>query len=193
MSLSKCEQFNLFTQATLCAGARFEVWESLAIARGDDEFVDKVRDSNLFDYVETSCVGLRVAAMLSLSHVYDTNPRAANLMRFWKSIKGETGVFDSSDLARVDQIFELLKPGLTALKNIRNSDVAHKSVKDDVDQVYDEAGLTPAKFKEMVMLTSEVLTVINKKFQVQCVNWESFDGYRRSADKAIDCLSSAES
>ncbi len=140
--------------ALTVAGLNHEIWWIYKEKQSRKRFLDVLNTYPLF--FQTSLHAHFVAMIISLYRLFETRRDTVNMPQLIKLFKKE-GTFPQDELTRLDSEIEQIKPIWVKVSVLRNKLFGHRSNALGIDDIWEEANITPNQFKKLIADSKRIL------------------------------------
>lgn len=140
---------------TTVAGLNYEIWWAYKSKDTRPAYVDTINRYGLF--FQTSLHAHFVALLVELYRLYETRDDTFNIPSLLRTLKTES-LLPRTKLKLLEGIYkDESKPLWIKVNILRNKAFGHRSVAHTVEEVFNEAGVTPNDLRDLVETTKKLL------------------------------------
>lgn len=137
------------------ARAHYQVWWALD-NRALPKYFDAMNDWSYVDFFHAANSGHYTLFLLSLSKIFDRDPRVAGIKELKRALRAEGKTGLANEIAR------LLKPHekhVRSVIGIRNRSVVHNEYSVSIGKVYQSNGVTPNELRALIDTACEAINL----------------------------------
>ena len=167
----------------ITAGFNYDIWW---VYKGSDtrpKYTATMNRYNLF--FQTSLHAHFIALLVELYRLYETRSDTFNIPSLLKLLKTKKAM-QPVELKLLNERYAAVKPLWLKVNILRNKAFGHRSSAHTVEQVFNEAGITPNELRQLVESTKELLNAITQAIAntTEAFNLEA----REDTLRLLDCL-----
>ncbi|MDP1536442.1 MAG: hypothetical protein Q8L95_04590 [Burkholderiales bacterium] len=148
--------------AATAASLNYGIWW---IFRGEEtrpKYVDVM--NRYLGYFHVAIVAHFSAMLLALYRLYETRTDTYNIPKLIDRVESDDALSKiDADLLR--QQFTTIKPSWVKVSILRNKVYGHREVDMTVEEIFNEAGITPFEFRELISKTKTLLNELDLKLR----------------------------
>lgn len=155
-------QIKELQDAVTTAGLNYEVWWIFRGTETRPKYVDVMNRYRLYFH---AAIGAHFVAMLmALYRLYETRTDTHNIPNFLDRL-GVDGALKPEDLAQLRKRYATAKPLWVKVSILRNKVYGHRALDLDIEEAFNEAGVTPFDFRDLVAQTKELLNELTQRLR----------------------------
>ena len=167
----------------IAANAHFQTWwalRNLALPK----YLNAMNNLEYVDFFHVSNSGHYKLIFISLSKIYDIDPRTSGI----RSLKKELRKVGNIKMAEhVEKELDPCTALVTKLSNIRNQTIGHNQISLERKEAYNRNGVTPDEIKELIDKTCTVINVVARDIGISNTIGDS-DRFEKATLKLLEVL-----
>lgn len=159
MSLDIGSYISELRHTVTVAGLNHDIWWVYKSKNTRPAYIETMNRYSLF--FQTSIHAHFVALLVALYRLYETRDDTFNIPSLLKILKEQRALAEAT-LQLLDGVYKEAKPLWIKVSILRNKAFGHGSVAQTVEQVFNEAGVTPDELRDLVEMTQRLLNELTR-------------------------------
>ena len=152
----------LLIEEGISARAHFQIWWVLR-SKALPTYLDTMNDYKHVDFFLVSGSGNYKLFFLSLSKIFDRDPRVAGISEFKRALRDEG--YGSAAL-RIAKDLKVIEPYVKAVMGIRNRSLVHNEHAISRTKVYTVNGITPNQLRSVIEIVCESINLAARELGI---------------------------
>jgi hypothetical protein len=163
-------------QTINAAQLNFDIWWTYKSSETRPLYIDVL--NRYPQFFQTSIHAHFVALLIALYRLYEKRDDTFNIPSLLRRLRDE-GVIAIEKLDELEAMYIALKPRWIKVSILRSKAFGHRSNAHTVEEVFEEAAVTPNELRDLVTMTKDLLNTLTLAFD------QSFHAFNASAERDL--------
>lgn len=146
----------------IAASLNYDIWWVFRGSETRPKYVDVM--NHYLHYFHAAIGAHFIALLVALYRLYETRPDTHNIPNFLNRLEADDAL-KKEDLDSLRAQYAAAKPLWIKVSILRNKVYGHRALDRDIEEAFDEAGVTPFELRDLVSQTKALLNELNLKLR----------------------------